>query len=232
MQSPYEEDHYVMRSGWLRAAVLGANDGIISTASIAVGVAAASATREPVILASVAGMVAGALSMAAGEYISVSSQADLEKADLAREAMELKEFPEMELKELAAIYVERGLTPALALEVANQLTEHDALGAHARDELGIHNDFLANPLQAALASGAAFTVGAALPVLVVLFAPIQSMVYVQYGATLLFLMLLGVVAAKTGGSSVRLGVLRICFWGTLAMAGTAFVGYLFGVSGL
>lgn len=232
MEAEYKEDHYVMRSGWLRAAVLGANDGIISTASIAVGVAAASATREPVILASVAGMVAGALSMAAGEYISVSSQADLEKADLARETMELREFPETELKELADIYVSRGLTPDLAQQVAIQLTKHDALGAHARDELGIHDDYLANPLQAALASGAAFTVGATLPVLVVLFAPLPHMVPVQYAATLLFLMLLGAVAARTGGSSVRLGILRVCFWGTLAMAGTAFVGYLFGVSGI
>lgn len=227
-----KEDHYVKRSGWLRAAVLGANDGIISTSSIAVGIAAASVTREPIILGAVAGMVAGALSMAAGEYISVSSQADLEAADLAREARELEETPEEELAELAAIYQERGLSEALSLQVAEQLTAHDALGAHAREELGIQEITQAQPLQAAVASGASFIVGATLPVLVAYFGPLEKMVLVQYIATIIFLMILGAVAARTGGSSITKGVLRVTFWGTLAIAGTALVGYLFGVSGL
>lgn len=173
-----DEKHYGTRSGWLRAAVLGANDGILSTASLVIGVAAASTTREPVILAGVAGLVAGALSMAAGEYVSVSSQEDLEKADLAREMIELEEMPEEELKELAKIYEERGLDANLALQVAEQLTAHDALGAHARDELGINDITQANPLLAALSSGGAFVFGGLLPVLVAYFGPLEQMEYV------------------------------------------------------
>jgi VIT1/CCC1 family predicted Fe2+/Mn2+ transporter len=224
------EKHYVNRSGWLRAAVLGANDGILSTASIVIGVAAASTTREPIILAGVAGLVAGALSMAAGEYVSVSSQSDLEKSDLEREKRELKEMPELELRELAKIYVGRGLTKDLALEVAEQLTAHDALGAHARDELGINEITQARPLQAALASGAAFVFGGILPVVVAFFASLDLMIYLQYIFALVFLIALGGVAARTGGSNVLKAVLRITLWGTLAMGITALIGYLFGVN--
>lgn len=221
------EKHYINRSNWLRAAVLGANDGILSTASLAVGVAAASVTREPIILAAVAGLVAGALSMAAGEYVSVSSQTDIEQADIAREKRELIDMPEIELKELAKIYEKRGVSKETALEVAKQLTAHDALDAHMRDELGISEMTLANPLQAAFASGASFTVGALLPVLVVLFAPLPYMIYFQYAFCIVFLAILGALAAKTGGSNVWKAVLRITFWGTAAMALTAAVGHLF-----
>lgn len=226
------EKHYGSRSGWLRASVLGANDGILSTASIIIGVAAASSTREPIILAGVAGLVAGALSMAAGEYVSVSSQSDIETADLKREQKELDEMPEAELNELAAIYEDRGLDKNLALQVAIQFTEHNALEAHARDELGINEITQARPLQAALSSGAAFTVGGGLPVLVALVAPVNSMEYIQYLFALLFLIGLGIVAAKAGGSNIGKAVLRIAFWGTVAMGITAFIGYLFGVSGI
>jgi VIT1/CCC1 family predicted Fe2+/Mn2+ transporter len=229
MTDEYLAPHYIQRSNWLRAAVLGANDGILSTASIAIGVAAASATREPIILATVAGLVAGALSMAAGEYVSVSSQTDVEKADIAREKQELEEMPEMELQMLAQIYEQRGLKKETALQVATELTEHDALGAHVRDELGINDVSQAKPIQAALVSGASFTVGGAMPLLVALFAPVKTLEYFLYGFAILFLILLGAVTAKTGGSSVGKAILRVCFWGTVAMGLTAGVGYLFGV---
>lgn len=226
----YVKKHYIHRSNWLRAAVLGANDGILSTASIAIGVAAASDLREPVILATMAGLVAGALSMAAGEYVSVSSQTDIEKADIAREKAELEEMPEEELLILAQIYEERGLKKETALTVAKELTEHNALQAHVRDELGINEISQANPLQAALASGAAFTLGGVMPLLVSIFLPLKEMVYFQYGFALLFLLLLGATAAKTGGSSIVKAVLRITFWGTVAMGLSALVGHLFGVN--
>ena len=224
------ENHYNTRSGWLRAAILGANDGILSTASLVIGVAAASITREPIVLAGVAGLVAGALSMAAGEYVSVSSQADIEMGDLEREKKELKETPAEELQELALIYEARGLDEKLALQVAEQLTAHDALAAHARDELGINEITKAKPLQASLYSGAAFTTGGILPVVVALFAPLKSMEYIQYVFALLFLIILGIFAAKAGGSSVQKAVMRISFWGTIAMGITALIGYLFGVN--
>jgi len=224
------EKHYVNRSSWLRAAVLGANDGIISTASIVIGVTAASTTREPIILAGVAGLVAGALSMAAGEYVSVSSQSDLEKSDLEREKLELEEMPELELKELAKIYVGRGLPEDLALQVAEELTAHDALGAHARDELGINEISQARPMQAALASGAAFISGGILPVIVAIFCAFNYLIYLQYGFAIVFLVVLGTIAAKTGGSGVLKAILRITLWGTLAMGITALIGYLFGVN--
>lgn len=224
------EKHYINRSGWLRAAVLGANDGILSTASIVIGVAAASSAREPVIIAGVAGLVAGALSMAAGEYVSVSSQTDIEKADLEREQQELIDTPEEELIELAKIYEELGLTPETALEVATQLTAHNALEAHARDELGIMEMTEAKPLQAALSSGIAFTVGGFLPVLVAFIAPLDSMEYIEYVCAIIFLAVLGMVSARAGGSRKLKAVLRITFWGTLAMGITALIGYLFNVN--
>lgn len=226
----YLDNHYIHRSNWLRAAVLGANDGILSTASIAVGVAAASSTRDPVVLATLAGMVAGALSMAAGEYVSVSSQTDIEQADIERERQELKDMPELELHRLAQIYEERGLKKETALKVARELTEKDALGAHVRDELGINEISQANPIQAALASGAAFTFGGLLPFLVTLFMPLDNMEYYLYGLAIFFLALLGALAAKTGGSSILKAIVRITFWGTIAMGLTALVGYWFGVS--
>lgn len=226
----YLATHYVHRSNWLRAAVLGANDGILSTACIAVGVAAASSEREPIILASLAGLVAGALSMAAGEYVSVSSQTDVENADIQREKQELADMPETEVMRLAEIYENRGLKKATALQVARELTEHDALGAHVRDELGINDINRPNPLQAALASGASFTLGGLPPFLVSIFMPVKQMVYFQYGFTILFLVILGAVAAKTGGSNVGKAIARITFWGTVAMILTAAVGYLFGVN--
>ncbi len=224
------EGHYIHRSGWLRAAILGANDGILSTASVIIGVAAASHTREPIVLAGVAGLVAGALSMAAGEYVSVSSQSDVEHADLQREIKELKDSPEHELTELAEIYEQRGLDRVLSLKVAEQLTAHDALGAHARDELGINEITQAKPLQAALASGGAFLFGGILPVIVALVAPVKQMVYIQYIFATLFLVVLGVTAAKAGGSNIKKAILRITFWGTIAMGITALIGYLFGVN--
>lgn len=223
------EKHYINRSGWLRAAVLGANDGILSTTSLAIGVAAASTTRNPVILAALAGLVAGALSMAAGEYVSVSSQSDVETADLEREKKELEIMPEIELKELAKIYEKRGLTKALSLEVAQQLTAHDALGTHARDELGISEITQAKPFQAALASACSFVVGGALPLIVSIFAPLEKMIYFQYGCSIIFLAFSGAVAARAGGSVMGKSILRICFWGTFAMFASALVGYLFGV---
>jgi VIT1/CCC1 family predicted Fe2+/Mn2+ transporter len=225
----YLDSHYINRSNWLRAAVLGANDGIISISSLAIGVAAASSTREPIILATVAGLVAGALSMAAGEYVSVSSQADTEKADIEREREELKEMPEEELKILAQIYEKRGLKKETATQVAIEFTEKDALATHMREELGINEITKANPIQAALASGSAFTVGGILPVLVILFAPIKGMEYLLYGFTIIFLIILGTIAAKTGGSSIKKAILRIAIWGSIAMGLSAFVGYLFGI---
>lgn len=225
----YLDSHYIHRSNWLRAAVLGANDGIISISSLATGIAAASATREPVVLAAVAGLVAGALSMAAGEYVSVSSQTDTEKADIAREAEELRAMPEVELGILAQIYERRGLKKETALQVAKELTEADALAAHVRDELGINEMSQANPIQAALASGASFTVGGIMPMLVTLLAPVKSMEYWLYGFTIMFLAVLGAIAAKTGGSSIKKAVLRITVWGSIAIGLSAFVGYLFGV---
>ncbi|MCD2258136.1 VIT1/CCC1 transporter family protein [Psychroserpens luteolus] len=226
----YLDPHYIQRSNWLRAAVLGANDGILSTASIAIGVAAASDIRDPIILATLAGLVAGALSMAAGEYVSVSSQTDVEKADIERERQELKEMPEIELQRLAEIYEKRGLKKETARKVAQELTEHDALGAHVRDELGINDISQAKPMQAALASGAAFTVGGLLPFLVTLFIPLESLEYSLYGFSLLFLIILGALAAKAGGSSIGKAILRITFWGTVAMGLTALVGHLFNVN--
>ncbi|MEN5088524.1 VIT family protein [Sphingobacterium faecium] len=223
------EEHYTTRSGWLIAAVLGANDGILSTTSLAIGIAAASTTREPIVLAAIAGLVAGALSMAAGEYVSVSSQSDIEISDLKREKAELENTPELELIELAKIYEQRGLDQNLAMQVAVQLTEHDALGAHARDELGINEITMAKPMQAALASAASFIIGGLLPLLVSIFAPIKMMVLYQYGFAIIFLALSALIAAKAGGSNRGKAVLRICFWGTAAMLVTAFVGYLFGV---
>ena len=226
----YLDNHYIHRSNWLRAAVLGANDGILSTASLAIGVAAASDIREPIILATLAGLVAGALSMAAGEYVSVSSQTDVENADIEREKIELKETPEIELQLLAEIYKKRGLKEETALKVAKELTEHDALGTHIRDELGINEISQAKPIQAAFASGAAFTVGGILPLIVVLFLPLRNMEYYLYGFAIFFLIILGGLAAKTGGSSILKPILRITFWGTVAMGLTALVGYFFNVT--
>lgn len=224
------EVHYINRSNWLRAAVLGANDGILSTASVAIGVAAASDIRNPIVLASLAALVAGALSMAAGEYVSVSSQLDIESADIDREKAALIDMPEMELVELAQIYEERGLDSELAMRVAVQLTDHNALEAHTRDELGINEVSSTNPLQAAFASGAAFVLGGMMPMLVSIFAPVGIMVVCQYLFALVFLILLGITSAKTGGTKIINPVLRITFWGTVAMGFTALVGYLFNVS--
>lgn len=226
----YLDNHYIHRSNWLRAAVLGANDGIISISSLAIGVTAASTTKEPIILATVAGLVAGALSMAAGEYVSVSSQTDTEKADIEREKKELAEMPDEELKILAQIYERRGLKKETAMQVAVELTAKDALGTHIRDELGINEISQANPIQAALASGASFTVGGILPLLVILFAPVKGLEYWLYGFTLLFLIILGATSAQTGGSSSLKAIGRITIWGTLAMALSALVGYIFGVN--
>jgi VIT1/CCC1 family predicted Fe2+/Mn2+ transporter len=227
----HSERHRTAHIGWLRAAVLGANDGLISTGSLVVGVAAAQAARGPLLLTALAGLVAGALSMAAGEYVSVSSQADTEQADLARERRELAAQPEAEHAELTDIYVGRGLAPALAAEVATQLMSHDALGAHARDELGLSESSLARPLQAALASAASFAAGATLPVLVVLLLPITAVVPVTIGASLLLLGLLGTVAARLGGAAPLRGAFRVTFWGAVAMGVTAMIGRLFGAVG-
>lgn len=224
------EQHRTHRIGWLRAAVLGANDGIISTASLVVGVAAASATRESVLVAGVAGLVAGAMSMATGEYVSVSSQADTEAADLAREQEELKTDAAAEHQELTAIYVDRGVEPDLAAKVAEQLMAHDALGTHAREELGISETMSANPIQAALASAATFTVGAALPLLVILVAPAAYLSWTVSITSLLFLAALGGLAAYVGGSSVLKAAARVTFWGVLAMALSAVVGTFFNVT--
>ena len=223
------EIHFINRSGWLRAAVLGVNDGILSTTSIAIGIAAASNTRSPIILAALAGLVAGALAMAAGEYVSVSSQVDTESADLEREKKELETTPDIELKELAKHYQDRGLDSDLAMKVALQLTEHNVLEAHAKDELGIDEIKRPKPLQAALASVSSFTIGGLLPFSVSLIAPINHMVIYLYSFSIVFLALSGTIAAKAGGSNIAKGIIRICLLGTIAMAITAFVGYLFGV---
>ncbi|WP_192821257.1 VIT family protein [Rufibacter sp. LB8] len=226
----YLDSHYIHRSNWLRAAVLGANDGIISVSSLAIGIAAASTSRDPILLATVAGLVAGALSMAAGEYVSVGSQTDIEKADIERERQELEAMPEAELRILAEIYERRGLKKETALQVAKELTETNALATHVRDELGINELSQANPIQAAFASGAAFMVGGLLPLLVTIFAPVYNMEYFLYGFTILSLIALGAVSAKTGGSSKRKAVVRIVVWGTIAMGLSAFVGYIFGIN--
>lgn len=223
------EIHRTHRIGWLRAAVLGANDGIVSTASLVLGVAAAAAGSENILIAGVAGLVAGAMSMAAGEYVSVSSQSDTERADLERERSELATDPKHEHAELAAIYAGRGLDAALASEVATQLMAHDALGAHARDELGISDTLAARPVQAALASAGTFAVGAALPLVVVLLVPLSTLMWAVAGSSLVFLALLGSLAARAGGASVFTAAVRVTFWGALAMALTAGVGALFGV---
>ena len=225
----HTERHRSHRIGWLRAAVLGANDGIVSTASLVLGVAAAGANSGAILIAGVAGLVAGAMSMAAGEYVSVSSQSDTERADLAREARELETSPEHEHAELAAIYVKRGLKADLASSVATQLMEHDALGAHARDELGISATHAARPVQAALASAGTFAAGALLPLVVVLAFPVSTLMWAVSGSSIVFLAALGALAARTGGAPVLVATARVTFWGALAMGLTAGVGALFGV---
>jgi VIT1/CCC1 family predicted Fe2+/Mn2+ transporter len=224
----HPERHMVSRIGWLRAAVLGANDGIISTASLVVGVAAAAATQSDVLIAGVAGLVAGAMAMAAGEYVSVSSQSDTEQADLAREAKELRESPAFEQEELAATYIRRGVEGSLARQVAEQLMAKDALGAHAQDELGISEISTARPIQAALTSAATFSVGAAMPLLMVIVAPPHLLTWVVSGASLAFLALLGVVGARAGGANMLRATARVTFWGALAMGLTAGIGAVFG----
>jgi VIT1/CCC1 family predicted Fe2+/Mn2+ transporter len=226
----HKEHHRTGRVGWLRAAVLGANDGIVSTASLIVGVAAAGATTETILLSGTAGLVAGAMSMAAGEYVSVHSQADAEGADLARETAELRDDPAAELRELANIYVKRGLAPVLAKQVAEQLTAHDALGAHARDELGLTEEQAPRPLQAAFSSAASFTVGAAAPLAVVAFYPGPRLTWIVSAATLMLLATLGGLAARAGGASTVKGAWRVTFWGALALAVTAGVGALVGTT--
>nr|WP_264942964.1 VIT family protein [Sphingomonas canadensis] len=228
--SKHSERHRVTRIGWLRAAVLGANDGIVSTASLLVGVAAAEPGRQAILLAGVAGLLAGALSMAAGEFVSVSSQSDTENADLARETEELRTEPDAELEELTQIYVARGVEEALARQVAQQMMARDALGAHARDELGISEVTTARPLQAAVASAATFSAGAAVPLLVALLAPASLVVPGVFAASLLCLGVLGAVGARAGGARIGPAVLRVTFWGAVAMAVTAGVGKLFGTA--
>ncbi len=229
-RATHRESHRTRRIGWLRAAVLGANDGIVSTASLMLGVAAANVARGELLVAGVAGLVAGAMSMAAGEYVSVSSQADTEQADLAREGAELKTQPEHEHQELAAIYVKRGLAPELAVQVARQLMVHDALGAHARDELGISETLNANPVQAAFTSAATFAAGASLPLLAAVAAPASLLVPVVAGTSLLVLTALGALAARAGGAPVLRASLRVVFWGALAMGLTAGAGMMFGTA--
>jgi vacuolar iron transporter family protein len=224
----HSEHHVVERLGWLRAAVLGANDGLLSTSSLIIGVASAQGTHQAVLIAGISGLVAGAMSMAAGEYVSVSSQSDSERADLGRERKELSEDREGELRELAGIYVKRGLDKALALQVAEQLMAHDALGAHARDELGISDATAARPVQAALASAASFSVGGALPLLMALATPTAHVIEAVAFASLLFLALLGAVGAKTGGANLLRAAIRVTFWGALAMGVTAGIGAIFG----
>jgi VIT1/CCC1 family predicted Fe2+/Mn2+ transporter len=228
MPAGHIERNRTGRTGWLRAAVLGANDGILSTSSLVLGVAAAHASHSSVLVAGVAGLVAGAMSMAAGEYVSVQSQADTEHAELERERVELKTDSKNEHRELAAIYVARGLDSALAKQVAEQLMAHDALGAHARDELGISETMRARPIQAALASAGSFTVGAAMPLLVTVIAPAKGLTFLVAGTSLVFLALLGGLAARAGGAGVIIGATRVTFWGAIAMSLTAGVGALFG----
>lgn len=227
---PHRESHRVERIGWLRAAVLGANDGLVSTASLMVGVAAAASDQGAVLVAGIAGLAAGAMSMAAGEYVSVSSQSDTEKADLAREISELAGDHEAEVRELAGIYAARGVAPDLATEVAKQMMAHDALGAHARDELGISETTTARPIQAAITSAATFSAGAALPLIVATFAPVSSLALWVAGSALLGLALLGALGARAGGAPIGRSAGRVVFWGALAMAITAGVGRLFGVA--
>lgn len=224
----HPESHLVERIGWMRAAVLGANDGIVSTASLIVGVAAAAANQNDVLIAGVAGLVAGAMAMAAGEYVSVSSQSDTERADLARERKELRENPAFELDELAGIYVQRGVDKVLARQVAQQLMAKDALTAHARDELGISEITTARPVQAALTSAATFAVGAAMPLLMVVVSPASALVMMVSAASLGFLALLGAIGARVGGANVLRATARVTFWGAFAMALTAGIGKLFG----
>jgi VIT1/CCC1 family predicted Fe2+/Mn2+ transporter len=224
----HDETHLANRIGWLRAAVLGANDGIISTASLIVGVAAATPDRAAMLIAGVAGLVAGAMSMAAGEYVSVSSQADTEKADLARETRELKEQPEFELNELADIYAARGVEKPLAIEVAKQLMAKDALGVHAREELGINEITAAQPVLAAITSAITFAVGAAAPLLLTIFAPLSHIIWIISGGTLFFLAILGALGAHAGGANLLKGAARVTFWGAVAMAATALIGKLVG----
>ena len=226
----FDEHHNVHRVGWLRAAVLGANDGIVSTGSLIVGVAAAAAGPGEVLVAGVAGLVAGAMSMAAGEYVSVSSQADTERADLVKETAALRDNPQEELEELAAIYEERGLRPELALEVARELTAHDALAAHARDEIGISHTVTAKPVQAALASAATFSVGAAMPLIVAVLTPLSMAIPVVTGASLVSLAVLGALSARAGGAPVLRAIARVTIWGAFAMAATAAIGALFGAT--
>jgi len=230
MTMAHRESHRVDRIGWLRAAVLGANDGLVSTASLIVGVAAAASGHGVVLIAGIAGLTAGAMSMAAGEYVSVSSQSDTEKADLARETFELAGDHEAEERELAGIYAARGVAPDLATQVARQMMNHDALGAHARDELGISEITTARPIQAAITSAVTFSAGAALPLVVAAFAPMTSMALWVAGSALIGLALLGALGARTGGAPVGRSVTRVVFWGGLAMAVTAGVGRLFGVA--
>ncbi|MBI0533499.1 MULTISPECIES: VIT1/CCC1 transporter family protein [Sphingomonas] len=231
MSRLHPENHLVARIGWLRAAVLGANDGIVSTASLVVGVAAASATPSAILLTGVAGLVAGAMSMAAGEYVSVSSQSDTEAADLAREAQEIADRPEAEHSELAGIYMRRGLDAGLAREVARQLMEKDALGAHAHDELGLTPGSAARPIQAALTSAATFSVGAAMPLLMAAIAPPRLLVPLVVAGSLVFLAILGALGARTGGAGTLKPTVRVTFWGALAMAVTSAVGAIFGAVG-
>lgn len=226
----HSERHRTQRTGWLRAAVLGANDGIVSTASLIMGVAAAGTASSGILMAGIAGLVAGAMSMAAGEYVSVSSQADTESADLARERRELTASPDQEHAELAAIYLSRGLDADLASQVATQLMRHDALGAHARDELGISETLAARPVQAALASAATFASGAMLPLVIVMLVPVSALLWTVSLASLIFLALLGSLAARTGGAPVRPAALRVTLWGALAMAATAGIGAIVGVA--
>jgi len=225
----HHELHKAHRVGWLRAAVLGANDGIVSTASLIIGVAAASASKESILLAGVAGLVAGAMSMAAGEYVSVSSQSDTENADLELERLSLDQNFELELEELADIYIGRGIEPVLARQVADQLMAHDALGAHARDEIGISHNVTARPVQAAFSSALTFIVGAAFPLMIAWAVPIARLIPAVAMASLVFLAVLGGLAAFTGGARIIVGAIRVTFWGALAMALTAGVGHLFGV---
>lgn len=229
--SKHSERHYINRIGWLRAAVLGANDGIISTASLVIGVSAANVARADVLTAGIAGLVAGAMSMAAGEYVSVSSQADTEKADLEREKKELETDEAYEREELTNIYIERGLEPSLAREVSRQLMAHDALSAHARDELGLSEISSANPIQAAFASAISFSIGALLPLLIVFISPGNLMMQLVGGGSLVCLAVMGGVAAQAGGANIFIGAIRVSVWGAIAMVVTAIIGSLFGSIG-
>lgn len=224
------DNHFIHRSKWLRGAVLGANDAILSTASIAIGVAAGSDSRDAILLATLAGLAAGAFSMTASKFVSTSSQIDTEKADIEREKIELKETPHKELNELARIYEKRGLKKETALIVAKEFTENDALAAHVRDELGINEITKARPFQDSLAAGVAFILGGSLPLLVTIFMPEENMEYTLYFSAIISLIILGVVTAKTGGSSIWKAIIRITLWGTLVMGATALVGYLFGMN--